>query len=440
VDCDAHELAGTLVSGKVSVAVVGGGWAGLAAAVEASAQGHTVTLYEMAPHLGGRSREVELNGTTLDNGQHILIGAYTETLRLMRFVGVDTAGAFLRMPLCLVDANGVGLRLNRGAPVPAFTAAVLNHRGWGLRDKAALLRATLTWALRRFQCDAGLTVSALTRRLPRALRDDLIEPLCIAALNTSASEASATVFLRVLRDALFSGPGSSDLLVPRISLSACFPTPARLWLTRRGSAIRLGERVEQLQPKGSTWRLNESSFDRVVLATSATEAARLARPFAPQWAQLVDGMYYEPIVTVYVQGDSTRLPDPMLALHGDAASPAQFVFDRGQLGGPAGLLAFVVSGARQWLELGIRETEQAVLRQATRELPGFQRQSLQWVRTITEKRATFSCTPAVVRAEMHIAEGLNAAGDHVRGPYPATLEGAVRSGIAAARIAGEGPN
>ena len=82
-----------------NVAVIGGGWAGLAAAVEATSAGHHVTLFEMAPQLGGRARRVNVDGFELDNGQHILIGAYTETLGLMRRVGVDTAQAFLRTPL-----------------------------------------------------------------------------------------------------------------------------------------------------------------------------------------------------------------------------------------------------------------------------------------------------------------------------------------------------
>jgi len=142
---------------------------------------------------------------------------------------------------------------------------------------------------------------------------------------------------------------------------------------------------------------------------------------------------YEPIVTVYLKSSGTRLPEPMLALHADADEPAQFVFDRGQLGGPPGLLAFVISGAAAWVERGAAATLQATLGQAHTALAAQLHAPLEPVRVLVEKRATFRCTPQLARPAAAIAPGLFAAGDHVAGPYPATLEGAVRSGLLAAR-------
>jgi hypothetical protein len=114
----------------------------------------------------------------------------------------------------------------------------------------------------------------------------------------------------------------------------------------------------------------------------------------------------------------------MLALRNTPQNPAQFVFDRGQLGGPAGLLAFVVSASD-----GAREALQAtVLAQAATQLAVLGLPDLQAVQTVVEKQATFACTPALVRPPQAIAPGLLAAGDYVQGPYPATLEGAIRSG------------
>jgi hydroxysqualene dehydroxylase len=120
----------------------------------------------------------------------------------------------------------------------------------------------------------------------------------------------------------------------------------------------------------------------------------------------------------------------MLALRSDAQAPAQFVFDRGQLGGPAGLLAFVISGAQAWVDAGMEATLQATLAQAQASLAAHLRGPLQAVKTLTEKRATFRCAPNLARPGGAIAPGLHAAGDFVVGPYPATLEGAVRSGVA----------
>jgi len=417
------------VSSARRVAVIGGGWAGLAAAIEATRRGHHVTLFEMAPQLGGRSRGVDVAGMALDNGQHILIGAYVETLALMRSVGVDLDGAFARTPLRVMYPDGVGLQLNPGPPMLAFGSAVLRRRGWRFGERIALLTAAAGWVARGFRCDPLLTVAQLTQRLPRAVRDDLIDPLCVAALNTPSTEASAGVFLRVLKDALFSGPGSADLLLPRVSLSALLPAPTQRWLSAAGATLRLSHRVEGLEADAARWSLDGERFDHVVIATTPSEAARLTREIAPEWSRTAAALRYEPIVTVYLQGDGVRLTEPMLALRSDEHSPAQFVFDRGQLGGPAGLLAFVTSGAQRWVDRGMAATSAATIAQAQASLGV----PLTLVQTLTEKRATFRCTPDLQRPAMRIAPNLHAAGDHVAGPYPATLEGAVRSGLDAIR-------
>ena len=406
------------------VAVIGGGWAGLAAAVEAVGRGDTVTLHEMAPQLGGRARSVGSGEAALDNGQHILIGAYVETLTLMRTVGVDLDAALSRMPLSLTYPDGSGLRLRPGPAGPAFAAGVLRQRGWRLRDRLSLLAGAAGWAASGFRCDPALTVASLTARLPAAVCADLVDPLCVAALNTPAAEASARVFLRVLKDALFAAPGSADLLLPRLGLDALLPVPAARWLAAAGASVRCGSRIGAIEAVGAGWQVDGASYDHVVLATSPVEAARLVAPHDAGWAREAAGLRYEPIITVYLRDPALRLAQPMLALRSDAAAPAQFVLDRGQLGGPPGLLAFVISGAQPWVDRGLDATLEATLAQASAALG----RRLTPVRTLTEKRATFRCTPGLVRPPMRIAAGLHAAGDYVDGPYPATLEGAVRSG------------
>ena len=427
----------------MKIAVIGAGWAGIAAAVQASHTGHNVTVFEASRTLGGRARAVagtlhDGASVTLDNGQHILIGAYTETLRLMQQVGMDPRTALQRLPLALQFPDGAGLRFpDLPTPLDAF-AGILSAPGWGLRDKLGLLRAALGWQLNRFQCDASLTVSALCARLSPRVLHELIEPLCVSALNTPADRASATVFLRVMKDALFGVQGGSQLLLPRVDLSALFPTAAANWLQQRGNAVRLGVRVQQLQPQGqgAQWLVDGQPFDAVILAASASEAARLLASTvqtAPDsvalqlnpWIQTASSLPFEAITTVYAWGQQARLRAPMLALRSDGAlAPAQFVFDRGQLGGPAGLLAFVVSAST-----GDRDALQAQVLQQARAQLGLE---LQTVQTVVEKRATFACTPGLRRPAMQIAPGLLACGDFVAGPYPATLEGAVRSGLNAA--------
>jgi len=414
-----------------NIAIIGGGWAGLAAAVETVRLGHRATLYEMAPQLGGRARQIDSNGIALDNGQHILIGAYAKTLELMEHVGVDAKRALLRVPLRIAYPDGKGLQLGPGHPVLAFIKAVVGHTGWKPADKWALLKTTGLWSLGRFRCPPELTVQQLTRRLPRAVRTDLIEPLCVAALNTSATAASASVFLRVLHDALFSGRGSADLLLPRWRLSALWPEPASAWLKARAATLLLSQRVERLTRQSAQWQVDGQTHDGVVVACTAVEAARLVEPHAPSWSAQARALPYEPITTVYAHSPETRLPEQMMALRADAHSPAQFVFDLGAIGGMDGVLAFVISAAAPWVDRGSDATMAATLRQGQRALAGLLASPLVGMRCLTEKRATFLCVPALQRPEQTILPGLAAAGDYVSGPYPASLEGAVRSGTEA---------
>ncbi len=429
------------------VAVVGAGWAGLAAALGAARAGHGVTVFEAARTLGGRARALAAEGDggqplTLDNGQHILIGAYAECLALMRSVGVAESPALLRLPLALRYADGSGLQLPDWAPPWDALWGIARAHGWAWRERAALLRTAAAWRLGGFACAPSASVAQLCAHLPRRLQEEFIDPLCVSALNTPAHRSSGQVFLRVLRDSLFSGRGGSHLLLPRADLGALFPEPAAHWLREHGHTVRSGERVAALHPAESDgWqvetRQGTEAFDAVLLATPAPEAARLVRGAAPAgdaaalhaWADGADALRHTAIATVYAQqagAPGPLLPAPMLALRARADRPAQFVFDRARLGGPAGLLAFVVSAFE-----GERETlEHQVLQQAADELglPG-----LSVLRTVVEKRATFACTPGLQRPPQAIAPRLLACGDYVQGPYPATLEGAVLSGSAAAR-------
>jgi hydroxysqualene dehydroxylase len=351
------------------VAVVGAGWAGIAAAVYGRKAGHEVEVFEMAAHCGGRARTVRVDGLPLDNGQHILIGAYQATLALMHEVGADATTLLRRMPLALQFPDGQGLMLRRGAPVPAFVRAVLGRQGWSWGDRLALLTSATRWAAMRFRCDDGLSVAGLCRSLPATVQADLIEPLCVAALNTPASQASAAVFLRVLRDALFSGAGSSDLLLPCAPLGSLLPQPAADWLQRHGVRLHHGARVTELSAESGAWRLNGERFDAVVLACTAAEAARLSKPISPRWALTAAALRYEPIVTVYLRCPHARLALPMVALHADAGRPAQFAFDLGALDGPPGVFAFVISGAREWVDRGLEATAAATLAQALAAFP-----------------------------------------------------------------------
>lgn len=432
-----------------NVAVVGAGWAGCAAAVELSLSGHRVTLLEAGRTPGGRARRATLQGLNLDNGQHILLGAYSESLRLMRAVGVDPDAAMLRLPLQMrypPESGGMDFSAARLPSPLHLMAGLMLAGGLARADKLALMRffsaaRWMGWILHN-----DCTVAQLMERFDQTARINelLWRPLCIAALNTPLERASAKVFLAVLRDSLGSSRrGASDMLLPRADLSALFPEPAAALVERKGGAVLYGCNVRALQRHDAGWRIDTvvpaagEVFDAVVVATSSVQAAGLLAPFKN--ADGLAALGHEPIATCYLQYDAdVRLAQPFYALRDDfdAGSWGQFVFDRGQLfADQAGLLAVVISTASAAERTDRDALQAAVAAQLARDLRRPELASPLWSRLIMERRATFFCSPALARPGNDTGiPGLVLAGDYTESEYPATLEAAVRSGVSAARL------
>lgn len=428
------------------VAVVGGGWAGCAAAVELAGAGCAVTLFEAARTLGGRARAVELHGRMLDNGQHILLGAYHDTLRLLNRVGVDPKSALLNLPLQMryPPASGGMDFVAPRVPAPWHMAvALLRAKGLAFADKMALARFSSTARWMGWQLNVDCSVTELLERFdqtPRLIRL-MWRPLCLAALNTPPERASARVFLAVLRDSLGARRAASDMLLPRLDLQTLFPRAAARFVEQHGGVVRCGAKVGAISGHDGGWRVDATGaavggasserFDAVVLAAAPPAAAALVPALAPQ----LSAFDYEPITTCYLQyGQEVKLDLPFCALIDDPESGhwGQFVFDRGQLdAGQAGLLSVVVSASLDAAALDQAVLAQAIAQQMT---AVFGLSNPQWTQVITEKRATFSCTPGLQRLSTQTGlPGLVLAGDYTASDYPATLETAVRSGVAAAR-------
>lgn len=423
----------------MKVAVIGGGWAGLAAAVELAGAGLKVTVFEAAKQLGGRARSVQVHGHMLDNGQHILVGAYRETLRLMATVGADPERLLKRLPLELSFPGSrppFRMHLPR-LPAPLHLAfGLFAARGSSLAEKIAAVRFMRFLQASDYHLDNDCTVAALLDRHAQhgSLRRHMWEPLCLAALNTEPANASAQIFANVLRDSLGGGRADTDLLLPAADLDHLFPLVAANFIRAHGGEVRLSTRVEHI---ADDLALGDEKFDRIVLAVAPQHAATfLAQHSATEEiAAMLAGYAYEPIGTVYMAyPPALRLPFPMLGLNGGAEDKlGQWVFDRGPLGGAHGVMGFVLSARGAWdernndaLAAALHAELEAALQQ---ELP----QPL-WHQVIRERRATFSCRPDLPRPTARTARaGLWLAGDYVCAGYPATLEGAVRSGVAAAK-------
>ena len=420
----------TVTLNKPSVAVIGGGWAGCTAALTLAEAGINVTLFEASRTLGGRARAVEIEGQRLDNGQHILLGAYEQTLQLIdRLTPAAAHEGLWRLPLRLNQPPDFSLSCPRlPAPLHLLTG-LLGAQGLSWREKWAAMRwaHTLLYYTRSHDHQ---TVSQLTRNQPEKLNRLLWHPLCISALNTPPELASAQVFRDVIRSAFGRRNHHSDLLLPRRDLTALLPAPAAVRLTELGGSLRLSSRVTVLEatPDDITLGTRDESavFSHVILATAPQHLSGLAAsvPALESVVRDVAAYRYQPIATGYVQyGPDFRLTHPLFAL---TNGPAQFVFDRGQSHGQAGLLAFVASAAENLSSDWLDQAE-AQLQRITH--PG----SSHWRKSIIEKQASFSCVPDMARPTVRTAHPrIFLAGDYTAGPYPATLESATQSGVQSA--------
>ncbi len=414
-------------------AIIGGGYAGMAAAVTLTAQGIPVKVFESAKQLGGRARGVLYSNTQLDNGQHILLGCYHHTLRLIEQVGGNIGDDFLRLPLQLTLHNRFELKAPYlPAPLHLLIGLLAAH-GLSFIQRLDAVRFMLAMRNICFTLAHDTTALDLLRAYKQGELIRLLwEPLCISALNTPVQKASAQVLLNVLRDSLNGPRSNSDMLLPRINFSALFPDRAAEYINHHGGAVFTSCGVEAIAPAGDEIELitvrGTQRCSHVICAASPSSSARLFRT-VPQLAPIaaqIEALSFQPIYTVYLQyPKQVRLPQAML---GFDRCFTQWLFDKGQITGQHGLIAAVISaeGLHQELEQG--QLAQKVM-QELREQLGITREPL-WRHVIAEKRATFSCEPNLSRpARTTPLANVLLAGDYTAGDYPATLEGAIISGI-----------
>ncbi len=414
------------------IAIIGAGYAGMAAAAGLAAHGLPVTVFEASRTLGGRARRVEVKGHPLDNGQHILVGAYGELLRLMRLVGADPGALLERRPLTLTYPGHMRLRAPR-LPAPLhLAAALLTARGLSAGNRIAAVRFMRHMKQAGFRLDHDISFAELMARhgQPDAVRRYLWEPLCISALNTPPAEASAQVFLNVLRDSLAAARPASDLLIARTDFSALFPEPAERFVRARGGEVLRGCRIGPIDWDPYGFRLAGDpagrSYSHVVAAVAPCHLAALAGklPRLQPVLEEIGRFAYEPILTAYLgYAQAVRLPEAMVG----AGGTAHFLFQRTDR-----IVSAVASAHGPHLDLPRAELIDRLhgeIAAVAGPLP-----QPEWSQVIVEKRATFACRPGVVRPhfETPLANFL-IAGDYVASDYPATLEAAVRSGSACAQ-------
>ena len=393
----------------MKVAVVGGGLAGLSAALDLLDAGVDVTVHEARPTLGGAVQTLperdDDQGTPPDNGQHIALGCFTEYLRFLDRVGEGRSYLRKRLALPVID--------ERGRSSAITPARLLLYRHLSLGDRARLV--AILARLRTARARDGETFGALLRRLGAsdASIDRFWDVFIRPALNLRTDEVDAGAGLFTVRTALLGRRANADLVLPTRPLGAMHGDAAGRVL---GDRVRLDEKVESL---------DDLDADAIVVATPPRESARLLGEPDPQ---LEDS----PIVSVHLRFDRSIMSPPLAALLG---SDAHWVFNRNALlgirEGDGQYVTVVSSGVPELMQLRGRELVDHIAGQVTER---FGAAELVWSRVSREPYATIALRPGTPRPGLDTSrERVVRAGTWTDTGWPATMESAVRSGRAAAQ-------
>lgn len=438
------------MSDRPNVIVIGGGLAGLSAAVRLAEGGRRVTLLEATKAGGGRARS--FTDATLDrevdNGQHLMMGCYRETLAFLRAID-STDGIYFQRNLSVTMVRPGGQRLRLDCPpLPAplhLAAGLLAMRGLGVLDKAAALRAGLLLRGEVQRPDDNETCDGWLRRLGQTatLRNAFWDPLIWGTLNDDPLVSSAAMFTAVLDRAFLTSRDASRLGVPRVPLSRLYVGQALAYLRARGCELRLGEPARALEVSGPrvTGVVLKSGellkADEVVSSVPPHAFLELlpgALPAHPVF-QDIARLRPSPIVNLWCCTDRAPFDEPFVGLVG---SPIHWVFNRSKIEGAEGgevVLTCTISAARACID-DPPETLQALLQaELQRHFPG-PPLALRRFKVIKEKRATISHAAGTYHCRPETqspVRGLFLAGDWVRTGLPATIESAVQSGHDAAK-------
>jgi len=418
------------MSGPGRVHVVGAGLAGLAASVALADKGWRVVLYESAQHAGGRCRsyhDPEL-GTRIDNGNHLLLSGNRSALTYLRLI--DSLGTF--------EAPGKA----------AFPFAdVASGERWTLRPNDGMLpwwvllpgrrvagtRARDYFAARRLR-DAGPGETVAQCLDPNSLLyRRLWQPVAVAALNTAAEAGSARLFWQVLSETLGRGAAACHPLLPREGLSESLVDPALAMLRAKGGDIRFGARLRAIHfIRRRAAELNfdsgliDAGADWVVLAVPATAAARLV-------PELIVPDDQAPIVNAHYRAAA---PADTPSFIGIVGGTAEWVFKKHDV------ISVTVSAADRLVDQPADALSALLWRDVAAALRLPEQPGPPTSRIVKERRATFRATPEQLKkrpATQTRWNNLLLAGDYVDIGLPATIEGAIRSGLAAAEVIARHP-
>lgn len=430
------------------VVIVGGGWSGLATACFLVEKNIPVSLIESAKQLGGRARQATSRTQILDNGQHLMLGAYSELLSLFQLIGIDEADVFKRKLQHLNLLNGHHLQTVIDLKLPSLPKpfnlllGLLFCKGLSITEKIRVLYQFDRILKKPIVAENDCSVEDWLKNtgLPEPYLS-LLHALCLAAMNTPADKASAFSFRNVLNETFNGKKGSTDLLIPAVNLGHVLPAPASAFLDKRQASVLLSTKVMSLVSDNNsiTQLVTEDRHLHacaVVLATPAHISRSLLKPLqnCNELCHHLDQFQYEPITTVYLRyNESCQIPEDMIGL---TATMSEWVFDRRVCDQP-GMIAVVISSNGRHMTLDNKDLSLVVRNELATIFPQWPLPTACWV--IREKRATFSCTPEVNRHRPGVVtpvENLFLSADYLATDelyLPATLETAVRNAKACAK-------
>jgi squalene-associated FAD-dependent desaturase len=431
------------------VLVIGGGLAGVAAALDCSAAGAQVTLLEVRRRLGGAAYSFERDGLQMDNGQHVFLRSCVAYRGLLDRLGSAHRVSIqprLEIPVLKPGARRAVLR--RG-PLPAplhLAGALARYPHLSLRQRASAARAAL--ALARLDLDDpaldGVTLGDWLSRHgqgPDAV-SALWDLIALPTLNLPAAEASLGLGAFVFANGLLSGAEAGDIGFHSATLSETIGEPAERALSEAGVEVRLGWRAERLVKTATGLELaggqdlEELSAEAAIVAVPHTRAAPLLEPLIGQMAaRRLQALGTSPIVNLHVVYDRVVCEEPFAA---GVGTPVQYLFDRTlAAGAPAGCqyLAVSLSGAQREMGMSVDALRERYLPALEELLPRAREAKVEQFLATREHAATFRAAPGVAALRPGpetSVPGLVLAGSWTDTGWPATLEGAVLSGHAAA--------
>jgi squalene-associated FAD-dependent desaturase len=431
-----------------SVVVIGGGLAGITAAIDLRAAGCEVLLLEARPRLGGAASSYQRGELTIDNGQHVILRCCDQYKELLARLGVEGQVAFQpRFDVTVLAPGGRVARLRRsGLPSPLhMTGALLRYRMLSLPQRLAVARAALAM---RFMnpSDRALDTSGLGQWLSahgqgERARRELWDLFIVSALNIAGDDASLQLAATVIKTALLGTKDAADIGVATVPLGALHGQATADLLAELGARVRMNAKVAAVRPKAGGFDVELSQdgevvfADSLVLAVPAAQASKLAADAGVSDASRWDGLGASPIVNVHVIYDRQVTDLPFVAA---VDSPVQWVFDKTKIASlKAGqYLAVSLSAADSYVDVPSAELRDKFLPELERLFPAAARAQVTDCFVTRERRATFRQAPgcgALRPGAATCVSGLVLAGSWTDTGWPDTMEGAVRSGHNAAQ-------